>query len=82
MHMQFGFMKSGPQHANPIGTLYGGVMCDLAYAAMGMDFASFCVAKMRNSGKRTPLIPRSSRTRASSGKSLRGRGVINWMAVA
>jgi uncharacterized protein (TIGR00369 family) len=35
-----GFMKSGPQHANPMGTLHGGVMCDLADAAMGMAFAS------------------------------------------
>ena len=34
------FMKSGPQHANPMGTLHGGVMCDLADAAMGMAFAS------------------------------------------
>ena len=34
------FLESGPQHANPMGTLHGGVLCDLADAAMGMAFAS------------------------------------------
>ena len=33
-------LKSGPQHANPMGTLHGGVLCDLTDAAMGMAFAS------------------------------------------
>lgn len=28
------------RHANPMGTMHGGVMCDLADAAMGMAFAS------------------------------------------
>jgi uncharacterized protein (TIGR00369 family) len=27
--------EAGPQHANPMGTLHGGVFCDLADAAMG-----------------------------------------------
>ena len=35
-----GVMQAGPQHANPMGTLHGGVLCDLADAAMGMAFAS------------------------------------------
>jgi uncharacterized protein (TIGR00369 family) len=35
-----GSLQSGPQHANPMGTLHGGVICDLADAAMGMAFAS------------------------------------------
>ena len=35
-----GFLHSGPQHANPMGTLHGGVLCDLSDAAMGMAFAS------------------------------------------
>jgi uncharacterized protein (TIGR00369 family) len=30
----------GPQHANPIRTLHGGILCDIADAAMGMAFAS------------------------------------------
>src|ERR1700732_5182712 len=30
----------GPQHANPMGTLHGGIICDIADAAMGMAFAS------------------------------------------
>jgi uncharacterized protein (TIGR00369 family) len=33
-------MDAGPQHANPMGTLHGGVLCDLADAAMGMAYAS------------------------------------------
>jgi len=33
-------MNVGPQHANPMGTLHGGVLCDLADAAMGMAYAS------------------------------------------
>jgi uncharacterized protein (TIGR00369 family) len=28
-------MEAGPQHANPMGTLHGGILCDLADAAMG-----------------------------------------------
>jgi uncharacterized protein (TIGR00369 family) len=35
-----GSMQAGPQHANPMGTLHGGVLCDLADAAMGMAFVS------------------------------------------
>ena len=33
-------MQAGPQHANTMGTLHGGVLCDLADAAMGMAFVS------------------------------------------
>ena len=33
-------MEAGPQHANPMGTLHGGVLCDIADAAMGIAFAS------------------------------------------
>ena len=28
------------QHANPMGTVHGGILCDVADAAMGMAFAS------------------------------------------
>ena len=35
-----GTLHTGPQHANPMGTLHGGVLCDLSDAAMGMAFAS------------------------------------------
>ena len=35
-----GSMRAGPQHANPMGTLHGGVLCDLADAPMGMAFVS------------------------------------------
>lgn len=33
-------MEAGPQHANPMGTLHGGILCDLADAAMGIAYAS------------------------------------------
>ncbi len=33
-------MDAGPQHANPMGTLHGGILCDLADAAMGIAYAS------------------------------------------
>ncbi len=33
-------LRAGSQHANPMGTLHGGVLCDIADAAMGMAFAS------------------------------------------
>lgn len=31
---------AGPRHANPMGTLHGGVICDVGDAAMGIAFAS------------------------------------------
>jgi uncharacterized protein (TIGR00369 family) len=33
-------MEAGPQHANPMGTLHGGILCDLADGAMGIAYAS------------------------------------------
>jgi uncharacterized protein (TIGR00369 family) len=33
-------LATGPQHANPMGTLHGGILCDIADAAMGMAFAN------------------------------------------
>lgn len=33
-------MEAGPQHANPMGTLHGGILCDVADAAMGVAFAT------------------------------------------
>ena len=33
-------LVAGPQHANPMGTLHGGVLCDIADAAMGIAYAS------------------------------------------
>ena len=35
-----GSLRAGPQHANPMGTLHGGVLCDLSDAAMGMAFVT------------------------------------------
>ena len=36
-HIEF---EAGAQHANPMGTLHGGILCDIADAAMGMAYAS------------------------------------------
>ena len=33
-------LAAGLQHANPMGTLHGGILCDIADSAMGMAFAS------------------------------------------
>ena len=33
-------LDAGPHHANPMGTLHGGVLCDLADLAMGAAYAS------------------------------------------
>src|SRR2546427_63891 len=33
-------LATGPQHANPMGTLHGGILCDIADAAMGLAYAS------------------------------------------
>src|SRR6266849_984822 len=33
-------LAAGPQHANPMGTLHGGILCEIADAAMGIAFAS------------------------------------------
>jgi uncharacterized protein (TIGR00369 family) len=33
-------LEAGPQHANPMGTLHGGVLCDIADAAMGIAYAT------------------------------------------
>jgi uncharacterized protein (TIGR00369 family) len=33
-------LDAGPQHTNPMGTLHGGILCDLADAAMGIAYAS------------------------------------------
>ena len=32
--------EATPRHANPMGTLHGGVLCDVADAAMGIAYAS------------------------------------------
>lgn len=37
-------MDAGPQHANPMGTLHGGVICDIADAAMGIAYMSTLAA--------------------------------------
>ena len=40
-----GHMKAGPRHSNPMGTMHGGILCDLADAAMGMAFATTLKAR-------------------------------------
>ena len=33
-------LDAGPRHANPMGTVHGGIFCDIADAAMGIAYAS------------------------------------------
>ena len=33
-------LEAGERHANPMGTLHGGILCDIADAAMGMAYAA------------------------------------------
>jgi uncharacterized protein (TIGR00369 family) len=33
-------LAAGRQHANPMGTVHGGILCDIADAAMGIAYAS------------------------------------------
>jgi uncharacterized protein (TIGR00369 family) len=33
-------LEAGEQHSNPMGTIHGGILCDIADAAMGMSFFS------------------------------------------
>lgn len=33
-------LQSSPRHFNPMGTLHGGILCDIADTAMGVAFAS------------------------------------------
>jgi uncharacterized protein (TIGR00369 family) len=33
-------LKADERHANPMGTLHGGILCDIADAAMGLAYAS------------------------------------------
>lgn len=33
-------LETGPQHANPMGTLHGGILCDISDAAMGIALGS------------------------------------------
>src|SRR5277367_4751269 len=33
-------LETNESHANPLGTLHGGILCDIADAAMGLSFAS------------------------------------------
>ena len=33
-------LDAGPRHANPMGTVHGGILCDIADAAMGIAYAA------------------------------------------
>ena len=44
-------LAAGPQHANPMGTLHGGILCDIADAAMGMAFASTLAPEVVQRGR-------------------------------
>jgi len=60
-------MDARPQHANPMGTVHGGILCDLADAAMGMAYAS--KRGIRSASTRARPLPRSSSRSTSSSPS-------------
>lgn len=33
-------LEAGPQHANPMGTIHGGILCDIADAAMAIAYST------------------------------------------
>src|SRR6185503_423106 len=35
-----GWLDAGPRHGNPMGTVHGGILCDVADAAMGIAFVT------------------------------------------
>jgi len=37
-------LQAGTRHSNPMGTVHGGILCDIADAAMGIAFASTLAA--------------------------------------
>ena len=45
-HARIAF-EAGAQHANPMGTLHGGILCDIADAAMGMARATSTCMTLR-----------------------------------
>src|SRR3989442_13732382 len=69
--------EATPRHPNPTGTLHGGVLCDIADAAMGMAWAStldegetFTTLELKtnflktvSTGKPTPTSPVAQRPR-------------------
>ena len=49
-----GWLDVGPQHANPMGTVHGGILCDVADAAMGIAFVTTCNRTSRSRPCRSP----------------------------
>ena len=39
------FLTTGTQHANPMGTLHGGILCDIADTVMKMAFVNILVSE-------------------------------------
>ena len=54
-------LAAGQQHANPMGTLHGGILCDIADASMGMASASTLVPVESVLPRRTALPSACSR---------------------
>ncbi len=76
-------LAAGPQHANPMGTLHGGILCDIADAAMGIAFAStlapdesFTTVELKiNFSSRLAGATQSGRNRRAAWQHNRLRGV-------
>ena len=71
--------RAGAQHANPMGTLHGGILRDLANAALGVAFASTPSSKQAYDARAKDHLSSSSVGRgplkAAAGVVLRGRTV-------
>ncbi len=65
-------MEVQPEHANPMGTLQGGVICALADAAMGMAYAS----RLGDGESFTTLELKTNYLRAVTGGTLTASGRV------
>ncbi len=65
-------MEVKPEHANPMGTLQGGVICALADAAMGMAYAS----RLADGESFTTLELKTNYLRAVTGGTLTATGRV------
>jgi acyl-coenzyme A thioesterase PaaI-like protein len=65
-------LEAGPQHANPMGTLHGGILCDIADAAMGVAFNSTLASEIADENGRA-IAKASSTCLVLRGPDAKGR---------
>lgn len=67
-------LAADDRHANPMGTLHGGTLCDIADAAMGMAYASMLEEGETFTDEAGRLVARAASTCMTlSGERARGR---------